>query len=185
MSLVETHSDLPFVATPESATTPPDIFEPPVSKAVRSKDTDDFDYASAPILGWMAVARTAKEGATKYGRYNYMQGFPVHDLLNHALHHIHSWLLGDRSEPHLAHAGWNVLTAITMDILHPDMSKPHTLGPGATITPDVQAELDRNAPVLKAKRDAGEFEDIGFWKFSELPFVKRLVAARKAFLNAV
>lgn len=148
------------------------------SGAVRSADTANFDYTSMPLIGVMAVARTASEGATKYGRLNYVQGFPVHDLLNHAFHHLVQYTLGDRSQPHLEHAAWGLLAAIQQDTLDPELSKPHMLGPGATITPEVQKHLDDNKEQLAARRKAGEFDGIGDWKLTDLPEIRRLLEQR-------
>jgi hypothetical protein len=44
------------------------------------------------------------------------------DLLNHALRHIYRFLDGDRSEPHLAHAAWNVLAAIHSHARWPELN---------------------------------------------------------------
>jgi hypothetical protein len=52
------------------------------------------------------------EGAEKYGEWNWQKGFPVNDILNHALAHIFNHLAGDRSEDHLGHAAANLLMAI-------------------------------------------------------------------------
>jgi arginyl-tRNA--protein-N-Asp/Glu arginylyltransferase len=52
------------------------------------------------------------EGAEKYGTNNWEKGFPVSDILNHALSHIYSFLAGDQSEDHLGHAAANLLMAI-------------------------------------------------------------------------
>lgn len=52
------------------------------------------------------------EGAKKYGLNNWQKGFPVEDILNHALAHIYKYISGDRTEPHLAHAAANLLMAI-------------------------------------------------------------------------
>ena len=53
--------------------------------AVRSADANHLDFASLPLIGLIGVARTAAEGAAKYGRFNYMLGVPVHNLLNHVI----------------------------------------------------------------------------------------------------
>lgn len=148
------------------------------SGAVRSADANHMDFTSMPLIGLIAVARTAAEGGTKYGRYNYLQGMPVHDLLNHAFRHITMYTLGDRSEPHLEHAAWGIMAAIQHETLDPELSKPHMLGPGATITPEVQKHLDDNRERLSVMRKAGEFDGIGEWKLTDLPEIKRLLEQR-------
>jgi hypothetical protein len=149
--------------------------------AVRSNDVAGFDYMSMPLLGVMAIARTAGEGGGKYGRFNYMKGMPVHDILNHVFQHIVVVGLGkSRSEMivDLAHAAWGCCTAIQMLTLNPELSEPHMLGPGATMTEGVLGELDRLEPTLRDRRASGEAAKDGEWDFLELKEVRSLLAAR-------
>ena len=146
--------------------------------AVRSADANHLDFASLPLIGLIGVARTAAEGAAKYGRFNYMLGLPVHDLLNHAIRHIVMFLLGDRSEPHLEHAAWGLLAAIQSYALDPAFSGLHLLGQGATLTAEVLAHLEREAPLLANGRQAGEFESVGNWETRLLPEVARILNNR-------
>jgi len=90
--------------------------------ARRSDTVEAFRYDLLTPIGLREVARTCAEGAAKYGDFNWEKGMPVHDLLNHALAHIYQFLAGDRSEPHLPHAAWNVLAAIHSDVLWPDLN---------------------------------------------------------------
>ena len=80
--------------------------------AVRSADCDAVRYDLISPLALRALAETYHEGAQKFGPYNWENGMPVSDLLNHAIAHIYNFLNGDRSEDHLGHAAWNVLGAI-------------------------------------------------------------------------
>lgn len=80
--------------------------------AVRSDTVEQYRYDLVSPIGLREVARTCAEGAERYGDWNWEKGMPVHDLLNHAIAHIYEFLSGDRSEPHLPHAAWNVLAAI-------------------------------------------------------------------------
>jgi len=144
--------------------------------AVRSADTNHLDYTSLPLIGLIAVARTAAEGAAKYGRLNYMQGIPVHDLVNHSINHIVQFLLGDRTVPHLEHACWGVMAAIQSYVLDPDLSRPHLLGPGATLSPDNRGFLARHSAKLKAARDARTEQDN--WDITELPEVANILLER-------
>jgi len=129
-------------------------------------------------VGLIGVARTAAEGAAKYGRLNYVQGLPVHDLLNHTIGHIVQFLLGDRTQPHLEHAAWGVLAAIQSHTLDPDLSSKHLLGPGATLSAANLDHLESQAPALKAARDAGEFADSGSWNLRDVPEISGLLAQR-------
>jgi hypothetical protein len=54
------------------------------------------------------------QGAERYGENNWQKGFPVPDVLNHAMAHIVNYLSGDRSEDHLGHAACNLLMAIDL-----------------------------------------------------------------------
>jgi len=80
--------------------------------AVRSDTFEQFRYDLVSPIGLREVARACAEGAQKYGDWNWEKGMPVNDLLNHAIAHIYQFLAGDRSEPHLGHAAWNMLAAI-------------------------------------------------------------------------
>jgi hypothetical protein len=90
--------------------------------AVRSDTFEEFRYDLVSPIGLREVARTCAEGAAKYSDYNWERGMPVHDLLNHAIAHIYAFLSGDRSEPHLPHAAWNLLAAIHSAEVWPDLN---------------------------------------------------------------
>ncbi len=98
--------------------------------AVRSDTVEAFRYDLVSPIGLREVARACAEGAVRYSDYNWEQGMPVHDLLNHAIAHIYQFLSGDRSEPHLGHAGWNLLAAIHSHELWPHLNDGHLRGPG-------------------------------------------------------
>lgn len=98
--------------------------------AVRSKDADGFRYDLITPIGLAAVAEAYQEGSVKYGDFNCERGFPVHDLLNHAIKHLYTYLSGDRSEPHLGHAAWNVLMAIHSEKMWPELNEGHLRKPG-------------------------------------------------------
>ena len=90
--------------------------------AVRSDTFEEFRYDLVSPIGLREVARACAEGAAKYGDWNWERGMPVHDLLNHAIAHIYGFLSGDRSEPHLGHAAWNLLAAIHSSELWPALN---------------------------------------------------------------
>jgi hypothetical protein len=58
------------------------------------------------------------------------------------------------------------------------VSAPYLLGPGATITPEVQAHLDANKDDLAARRKAGEFAGIGEWNLRDLPEIQTILKQR-------
>jgi hypothetical protein len=77
--------------------------------AVRSGDADETRFDLIPQVGLRRVAETCAEGAAKYGERNWEAGIPASVMLNHALRHLHLYLVGDAAEDHLAHAAWNIL----------------------------------------------------------------------------
>lgn len=103
------------------------------SGAVRAKTTTRYDLISP--IGLRAVAEACAEGAERYGDWNHEYGMPVTVLLNHALAHINEFLAGDRSEPHLGHAAWNLLSACHSYELHPELNAKTLRGPGCTPPP--------------------------------------------------
>jgi len=146
--------------------------------AVRSSDANSLDFTSLPLVGLIGVARTAAEGAEKYGRLNYMRGFTVPDLLNHTIRHITLYLLGDRSEPHLEHSAWGALAAVQSSILDPELSAAHLLGPGAKLSSEALDLMAKNEPALSAARKRGDFAASGAWSLKDLPEIKRILADR-------
>lgn len=80
--------------------------------AVRSADCEQTRYDLISPIGLQRLAETYAEGAQKFGAFNWENGMPVTDLLNHAIAHIYKFLGGNRDEDHLSHAAWNLLGAI-------------------------------------------------------------------------
>lgn len=133
-----------YLSTPEPATAPaPAPAEGTTAKfgtgAVRSDTVESFRYDLVSPIGLREVARACAEGAEKYDDFNWEKGMPVHDLLNHAIAHIYQFLAGDRSEPHLGHAAWNLLAAIHSHELWPHLNEGMLRGancrPPTTLTP--------------------------------------------------
>jgi hypothetical protein len=148
--------------------------------AVRSADAGGFSFTSLPLVGLLGVARTSHEGATKYDRFNYMLGMPVHDILEHVFLHQIMFLLGDRTEPHLEHAAWGMLAAVQSMTLDPELNAPYLLSPGATLGDEMLELLHENAPVLAKRRASGELANSGNWSLSKLPQIARILAQRRS-----
>lgn len=89
--------------------------------AVRSTDAMSTRYDLISPVGLRRLAETYAEGAKKYGDCNWELGFPVSDILNHAIRHLYIFLSGDRSEDHLAHAAWGLFSAMHFEELRPDL----------------------------------------------------------------
>jgi hypothetical protein len=71
----------------------------------------DVRFDLIPALPLFKVASVLKEGATKYGEWNWKKISMV-DHINHALSHIYAYLAGDKSDEHLTHAACRILFAI-------------------------------------------------------------------------
>lgn len=91
------------------------------SGAVRGTDASGTRFDLISPVALEALAETYAEGAAKYGDDNWLKGIPTSDLLNHALRHLNMWQRGDTSEPHLAHAAWNVLAMIHFERTRPEL----------------------------------------------------------------
>jgi len=89
--------------------------------AVRGTDADSTRYDLISPVAMRRIAETYAEGATKYGAHNWRKGFPASDLMNHALKHLYTFLAGDRSEDHLAHATWNLMAIMHFQEKMPGM----------------------------------------------------------------
>lgn len=76
------------------------------------------------LLPWAAIWEVAKHcerGAERYGEHNVDKGIPTHSLLDSAFRHLCRYMLGETDEPHLVAAAWNVLWAVQMECLKPEM----------------------------------------------------------------
>jgi hypothetical protein len=149
--------------------------------AVRSADADHLDFLSMPLIGLIGMARTASEGGSKYGRFNYMKGMPAHVCVNHAIRHLVMWGMGDRSEPHLSHAMWNCAAAEQSMVLNPELNAQHLPGPGYTLTPEILELLEEQAPKLAEKRKDKEWlKTLGGWVIDGLAEIRTILGQRKA-----
>lgn len=76
------------------------------------------------LLPWPAIWEVAKHcenGAKKYGEHNVDKGIPIHSLIDSAIRHTIKFWLGWEDEPHLTAACWNLLWALNMMLVKPDM----------------------------------------------------------------
>jgi hypothetical protein len=97
--------------------------------AVRSSDCEEARYDLISPIGLRALARTYAEGARKFGPFNWENGMPAADLINHALTHIFKFLEGSRDEDDLGHAAWNILGEIHSLELWPHLNEDWLRGP--------------------------------------------------------
>lgn len=120
--------------------------------AVRSGDCEETRYDLISPIGLERLAQTYAEGAKKFGAFNWENGMPITDLLNHAIAHIFKYLRGDRSEDHLAHASWNLLGAIHSSELWPHLNDGTLRGDGCTCPPNAVVPSDK--PVVELDIEA-------------------------------
>lgn len=90
--------------------------------ATRSSEADGWRYDLIPQRGLERVAKTCHEGAVKYTPHNWKKGFAWSVMIAHATKHIAMWLMGDKSEDHLAHACWNLLALMDYEVIHPELN---------------------------------------------------------------
>lgn len=66
-------------------------------------------------LAMFEMCRVLREGAEKYGEWNW-RNIPVHDHLNHLLIHVYAYLAGDTQDDHLSHALCRAMFALAVDL---------------------------------------------------------------------
>lgn len=89
--------------------------------AVRDIHTGKGRY---DLLPWNAIDELAKHcenGALKYGERNCEKGIPTHSLIDSAIRHLSCYMRGQKNEPHLRAAMWNVAMCIEMELNHEEM----------------------------------------------------------------
>ena len=65
-----------------------------------------------PVRAIFEVAKIFEAGARKYAARNWEKGIPLSRYMDSGLRHAMKWLRGDRDEPHLAMACWNLLCCL-------------------------------------------------------------------------
>jgi hypothetical protein len=98
-----------------------------------------FRYDRIPPRAWDALAAAYCEGAIKFGAFNCERGMDVPTLLNHSEAHVRKHFAGDRSEPHLGHALWNLMMSIHSLVLWPRLNEGRLRREGC-IPPNVTDE---------------------------------------------
>lgn len=76
------------------------------------------------LMPWEALIEVSKHceaGAEKYGERNCEKGIPIHSLIDSAFRHLAKYTIGMDDEPHLRAAAWNILFALYMELVHPEM----------------------------------------------------------------
>ena len=87
-------------------------------KGGATRSTIEERWTLLPMDALQAAARVMARGAEIHGENNWRGGIPINDVLDHAMNHIAQYVLGDRSEEHLAHALCNLCMAVHFDSQH-------------------------------------------------------------------
>lgn len=90
--------------------------------AKRSSDADQYRFDLIPQRMLERVAKVMKTGADRYGAHNWEKGFPWSSLVNHLLRHAYLYLVGDRTEDHLAHMVCNLGFLIEYETTHVELN---------------------------------------------------------------
>ena len=91
------------------------------SGAVRDMQEGKGDMASIP---WESILRLSKHyeaGAKKYKRWNYRAGIPLTSYMDSAMRHIAKYMCGCDSEDHLSAAVFNLLGAMLVEQISPEL----------------------------------------------------------------
>lgn len=80
-----------------------------------------------PVRALFEVARIMEAGAKKYAARNWEKGIPLSRYMDSGLRHAMKHMRGDRDEPHLAMAAWNILCLLDTQIRIEEGLLPITL----------------------------------------------------------
>jgi len=82
------------------------------SGAVRDIADDKGRMDLLPCRALIALSKHYQAGCQKYGDRNWEKGIQVHCYLDSGLRHAFKYLMGQRDEPHLEAACWNLMCAL-------------------------------------------------------------------------
>lgn len=74
-----------------------------------------------PCSAILELAKHCENGAIKYGERNVDKGIPQHSFVDSGLRHLFRYLKGDKDEPHLVAALWNIAWAVNQEVEKPEM----------------------------------------------------------------
>ena len=95
--------------------------------AVRDLAADKGRFDLLPADAVRQLARVMETGCLKYGDRNWERGIPIRRYVDSALRHIFCVLAGQKDEPHLPMAAWNLMCAIQTEIWVRQGKLPSTL----------------------------------------------------------
>lgn len=89
--------------------------------AVRDMAEGKGDMISIPFESILRLSKHYEAGAKKYNRWNFRKGIPVSSFLDSAMRHLSKYLCGADDEDHLSAAAFNILGAMLMENINPEM----------------------------------------------------------------
>ncbi len=89
--------------------------------AVRDMQAGKGRYDLLPAVALHRVAIHYENGAVKYGERNWEAGIPISSFLDSALRHLFQYAAGETGEDHLSAAAFNILGAMQMEEVKPEM----------------------------------------------------------------
>lgn len=87
----------------------------------KSKFPLRYDLLLANTVAMRRLAETYGEGSGKYGDDNWRKGIPEKSTINHSIAHLIEHLEGDKSEDHIAHAAWGLITLMWTQQNRPEL----------------------------------------------------------------
>ena len=75
-----------------------------------------------PMSAIIELSKHCEEGAIKYGEHNVDKGIPQHSFCDSAMRHLVKYMRGDKDEPHLRAAAWNIMFALEQSITKPELN---------------------------------------------------------------
>ena len=91
------------------------------SGAVRDMKEGKGDMVSIPWESILRLSRHYEAGAKKYKRWNFRKGIPISSFIDSAMRHLAKYQCGADDEDHLSAAAFNVLGAMLMENIKPEM----------------------------------------------------------------
>ena len=89
--------------------------------AVRDMAEGKGDMVSIPWEAMLRLSRHYEAGAKKYTRFNFRQGIPVSSFIDSACRHLAKYQCGCDDEDHLAAAAFNILGAMLVENITPEL----------------------------------------------------------------
>lgn len=121
--------------------------------ASRTKlDNVRLDLVS-PISSLFKAQRYAL-GAVKRGEHNWRQGMPYSAIVAHMKLHLELYVMGDRSDDHMAAVEWGAAALQDQDFTHPEMNDLFQYEPEVIerVKTELEARWEREFPETAEKK---------------------------------